>query len=171
MGGIGFSKMGRQEKIVMEDSNSAAPIWVNLARRKWIKIEKAESTRPNRPTHFIFDFIFSSPFIEKWEKTSHCFSLSLEKRNWEEKKEVWNSQNEKSSGIEKARVKACFLLSSYTVHKQGCFVCSSWISFTIFFSFSFYFFLFRICFAFFLFLPTTFSSFMDMERDPAPLSS
>jgi hypothetical protein len=32
-----------------------------------MKIEKAERTIPIRPTHFIFDFIFISPFIEKKE--------------------------------------------------------------------------------------------------------
>jgi hypothetical protein len=44
-----------------------------------MKIEKAERTIPIRPTHFIFDFIFISPFIEKKEigVTKKKLSLSL----------------------------------------------------------------------------------------------
>lgn len=48
--------MGLQEKMVMEDlySETAIPS-VYLARRKWVKIEKVDRTRPNNPTHLSFD--------------------------------------------------------------------------------------------------------------------
>lgn len=56
------SKTGLQEKIVTEDWNSEIPSWVNLARKKWVKREKAERTIPTKPTHFILDFNTISPF-------------------------------------------------------------------------------------------------------------
>lgn len=65
VGRSAFSKMGLQEKMVMEDlySETALP-YVYLARRKWVKRENVERTRPNKPTHFSLDLkstAFASP--------------------------------------------------------------------------------------------------------------
>ncbi|KAE8668967.1 hypothetical protein F3Y22_tig00112281pilonHSYRG00348 [Hibiscus syriacus] len=55
------SKIGLQEKIVMEDWYSEKPSSVNLARRKCTKSEKADRTKPTKPIHFILDFKIDFP--------------------------------------------------------------------------------------------------------------
>jgi hypothetical protein len=42
-----------------------------------MKIEKAESTIPTKPTHLIFDFIFISPFIVVVTKLKMLQKLKL----------------------------------------------------------------------------------------------